>query len=640
MCPPIQVAPPTEPLIVFDGDCPFCRARIERWRDALGGQLQFLPYQELRGKISEIDDAAFRQAVHYIDRDGRAFRGAEALFRAMADCGRKRWPATLYATWPPLAFAAESAYRWIAANRYPIARVDALWNAPDLKPSTYHVAAAIFLRFLGVVYLIAFISLWTQITGLIGDQGILPVNDFLNAVQQQLPDASPAWNVPTLAWLDPHDGFLNLLCAAGTIAATLLILGALPMLMLAILWLLYLSLVYAGQTFMSFQWDILLLETGFAATFLAPFVVRSRFLKDRHPPRLAIALLWWLLFRLMFESGIVKLTWNRWLLDAAGHRVANVWSTLTALDFHYWTQPLPIWTSWYAAKLPEWWQKLSVVFLFIVELILPWFIFGPRRLRYVACGGIVTLMLLIAATGNYNFFNLLAIALAILLLDDRAWPGFLRRRIAGIDPPFLAAPTRWRSFVLLPFALFAAIAGTCHVIEAVWPSEVRGPSLESKLGLSQFFLVNEYGLFRQMTETRPEIIVEGSNDGVNWKPYSFRWKPGDPSRRPRFNTPHQPRLDWQMWFEALRLEEVFKMAGTIDARYMSPWFRSFLMRLLTGDATVLHLLGSNPFPSAPPKYLRIALDQYRFTTAAEAKQTGDWWRREQVWVGPAWSKED
>jgi hypothetical protein len=175
-----------------------------------------------------------------------------------------------------------------------------------------------------------------------------------------------------------------------------------------------------------------------------------------------------------------------------------------------------------------------------------------------------------------------------------------------------------------------------QVVDAVAPSLIKGPPIESKLNVDQFLLVNGYGLFRQMTETRPEIVIEASDDGVDWKPYEFLWKPGDLARRPGFNTPHQPRLDWQMWFEALRLEEVYKVTGTVDPRNMSPWFQSFLMRLINGEPVVVGLLEKAPFDKAP-KFIRIVFYQYRFTNAAEGRQTGNWWRRETVWTGPGWS---
>jgi lipase maturation factor 1 len=417
----------------------------------------------------------------------------------------------------------------------------------------------------------------------------------------------------------------------------LLIAGILPLPVLIVLWLDYLSLFYAGQVFLGFQWDILLLETGFIAIFLGPFAWRSKFLANRHPPRIAIWLVWWLLFRLMFESGAVKLTWNTWVKGPDGLPLANTWRSLTALDFHYWTQPLPLWTSWYMAQSPEWFQKLSVIFVFVVELGLPWLMWGPRLLRYIACSGTILLMVLISGTGNYNFFNLLTIVLALTLLDDRAWPQFLQRRIRGTDWPVLFSPTRLRSFLLIPFAVLALCVGVGQVLQAVFPAELAEPSLLSKLNISQFMLVNDYGLFRQMTETRPEILIEGSNDGVDWKSYEFRWKPGEVARAPRWNMPHQPRLDWQMWFEALRLEQVQLATGAIDPRYVSPWFRSFVTRLFQGEPTVIALLAGNPFPDGPPKYIRIALYQYRFTDWSERRKTGNWWERSLVWQGPGWS---
>jgi lipase maturation factor 1 len=523
-----------------------------------------------------------------------------------------------------------------------------IWYGPERTPPNYHIATAVFLRLLGVVYLLAFLSLYVQVDGLIGTHGIAPAARFLQAIADQCarahPPVSPYWNLLTLAWLNSSDAFLNFLCLAGAFLSFLVMLGILQLPCLIMLWALYVSLYHVGQEFLSFQWDILLLETGFAAVFLAPTKPRSRLFTDRHPPRLALWLIWWLLFRLMLESGAVKLTWNRWDLGPDGTRVANTWATLAALDYHYWTQPLPIWTSWYAAKLPEWFQKLSALLVFVVELGLPWLIFAPRRGRYVACAGICLLMLLIGVTGNYNYFNLLTVATAITLLDDSAWPRALRERIRlaatsrvplPACPPVL--PFRWRTIALVPFALWAILVGTLQLKDALLPSENGREFLAEDLHVSQFNLVNSYGLFRQMTETRPEIIIEASDDGTHWQPYEFIWKPGDLARPPGFNTPHQPRLDWQMWFEALRLEQVLKQTGGIDPRYVSPWFRSFLLRLANAEPQVLALLAKAPFKNERPKYIRILLYQYRFTDTAEGRATGGWWRRDLNYTSPAMS---
>jgi hypothetical protein len=305
------------------------------------------------------------------------------------------------------------------------------------------------------------------------------------------------------------------------------------------------------------------------------------------------------------------------------------------MDFHYWTQPLPAWASWYASKLPMSFQKLSVVGVLAIELVVPWFLFSSRRLRYAAFGAITLLMVLIAATGNYNFFNLLTVVLALTLLDDDVWPGSLRRRVPEIRP---AAGTllTWRTVPVAAFGGLAVLIGASQLKEAVAPAAQPPASLTSRLGISQFYLVNEYGLFRQMTESRPEIVIEGSSTGEEWHAYHFRWKPGDPSLRPLLCAPHQPRLDWQMWFEALRLEHIHQVTGTIEPRLMSAWFREFLGRLSAGEPAVTGLLRENPFAAAPPKFIRIILYQYRFTTASEARETGNWWHRDVVWVGPGW----
>ncbi len=459
--------------MLFDGECALCREIVERWRAATGGRIQFVPYQEADSLRVQIGERELRRAVHFVDPEGETTRGAEAIFRAAAHCGRKRWLAWLYATLPPFAWAAELVYRAVAANRSRIAAVRRVWNGRDLRPPTYHISSALFLRVLGAVYLIAFVSLWVQIDGLVGDRGILPASEFLSAVSRffsaTTPPQSPVWHVPTLAWISPHDGFLDLLCGGGALLSVLLMCGVLPIATLALLWVFYLSLFHAGQTFLSFQWDILLLEAGFLAIFMAPGAWRSKFLADRHPSRLAIWLVWWLLFRLMFESGAVKLTWNRWDFGPDGARAANTWTALTALNYHYWTQPLPMRTSWYAAQLPEWFQKLSVIVLLVIELGLPWLIFGPRRLRYAACAGITLVMVLIGGTGNYNFFNLLTAALALTLLDDEVWPQWLRSRLSGTDWPGLFSPTRWRSILLVPFAGLAMVVGLQQLKEAVAP---------------------------------------------------------------------------------------------------------------------------------------------------------------------------
>jgi hypothetical protein len=283
--------------------------------------------------------------------------------------------------------------------------------------------------------------------------------------------------------------------------------------------------------------------------------------------------------------------------------------------YHYETQPLPTWTSWFMHQLPAWCQIASVGFLFWAELVAPIFVFGPRRVRMVGFASMVLLQALIAATGNYGFFNLLTVTLCLILVEDRDW-GWT----AG-DRPEPRRPGWWRK---APIAAIGAVLVAVTTMEALDRSPIAvvcpRPLKELRRWVEPFHSANAYGLFAVMTTERPEILLEGSDDGRTWKPYTFRWKPGDVSRRPRFCSPHMPRLDWQMWFAAL--------AG--DCR-LQAWFLAFERRLLEGSPEVLRLLGPDPFPDQPPRYLRARLYVYRFTGWGDR----DWWRREEAgWFCP------
>jgi hypothetical protein len=403
----------------------------------------------------------------------------------------------------------------------------------------------------------------------------------------------------------------------------LLIAGIAPVLDLALLWALYLSLSTVCRDFLGFQWDILLLETGFLAIFLAPRQWLPNLSRESPPSFIVIWLCRWLLFRLMFMSGAVK------LLSAD-----STWWNLSALNVHYETQPLPTWIGWHAHQLPEWFQNISAMVMFIIELLMPVLILGSRRLRNAACASFVFLMALITLTGNYCFFNLLTVALCVLLLDDlfllRRLPVrvavFARARLDAVRAQAAAsqAPCGWRRLPRTVRQLgFGLVAGAVLLISAAqtfdrlsgatnWPQPI--PAMMQ--AAAPLRTVNSYGLFAVMTVTRPEIVVEGSDDAVTWLPYEFKWKPGELNRRPEFVAPHQPRLDWQMWFAAL---------GNYRE---NPWFVNFLIRLLQGSPAVLALLEKNPFPDRPPRYVRAALYEYRFTDRATHDKTGAWWQRE------------
>jgi hypothetical protein len=421
-----------------------------------------------------------------------------------------------------------------------------------------------------------------------------------------------------------------------------LIFGIAPALSLVALFAFYLSLTIAGQIFLSFQWDVLLLETGFLSIFFAPWRLLPRELllwpgsapPARGPPvsRPGLFLLKLLLFKLMLMSGVVKLTSGDDSWGWVNHSFH--WSALTALDYHYWSQPLPTVFAWWADKSPEWFKHFSVAFCLAVEIIVPFFIWAPRRPRLIAAGLMIFLQLVIAITGNYCFFNLLTIALCLLLIDDSVAASLcLPRRSwtkAGRGAPVYHIPSTatqrrgYNAYRLNSYAAIGVIILTLPInawlIFSAFKPRTRPPrGLANVYGqLEAFRIVNGYGLFRVMTKDRDEIVIEGSADGLDWLPYEFKWKPGDVKRAPGWCAPHQPRLDWQMWFAAL------------ESPQENPWLVGLIVRLLQGSHDVNRLLAHNPFPDKPPRYIRAMFYRYRFTTASELRETGAWWKRQEL----------
>jgi predicted DCC family thiol-disulfide oxidoreductase YuxK len=609
---PRRVAhPPTgRPLLLFDGDCGFCRLWVERWRAASGDRLAIEPSQLGGGRFPEISAAEFGEAVQLIATSGEVYSAAEAILRARALATRRSWLLAAYARLPGFAPAAEGVYRVVASHRPLLSRLTGLFWGADVRRPAFGLSSWLFLRLLGVIHLIAFLSFWVQLGGLVGPRGILPAQPYLDVVRDQF-GATRFWALPTLCWFFGAGWFLHVLCAAGAALSLALIAGLAPAVCLALLWVAYLSLCGAGQVFMNYQWDALLLEATLLAVFLAPWSRWSgRTRAD--PPRLARWLLWWLLIRLMLLSGAVKLL--------SGD---PVWWHLTALSYHFQTQPLPTWVAWYAQQLPAWFLELSCAAMFAIELGGPLLLLLPRQARHAGAALLISLQALIALTGNYTFFNLLTAALCLLFLDDAFWQNALRRwhlRTLADTLTRPAGPGRWCPRpVLIPVAA-VVLTLTVMISLPAWQRRAARPgwmaaALELVEPLRSF---NSYGLFAVMTKERPEIIIEGSDDGRTWRPYAFKSKPGDLRRRPGFVAPHQPRLDWQLWFAAL------------DYPGNDPWVTSLCVRLLQGSPPVLALFASNPFPRKPPRLIRAVLYDYTFTNRATRAATGRWWDRAPV----------
>ncbi len=619
--------------MVYDGDCHFCTRWIERWKQITGGAVDYLPLQdpEIARRFPEIPREQFQKSVRLIEANGRVCAAAEAVFRALACARWHRWPLWLYCNLPGFAPVTETSYRFIAEHRGMASTFTRLlWGGQVERPG-YVAVRWLFLRALGIIYLIAFASLWTQVEGLIGQNGILPIRQAVSGWEREADAYAVGADryrvLPTLSWWNTSDAFLNAQCALGAALSLLVILGVSPAVCLLLLWLLYLSLTTACGIFLGYQWDNLLLETGFLAILLAPIRLWPNWGREWPPSRVAVGLLRWLLFRLMFMSGCVKLLSG----DLA-------WADLSALTLHYETQPLPSWLAWYAHRLPPWFHSTSAVLMFAIEIALPFFIFFPRHPRFVACGAFILFQLAIQLTGNYCFFNLLTIALCLVLLDDaavcrlvpRRWRSRLQNKLKAT--PDSSATVRTGSnengisrFPLersrtVSLALLACFIVPVSFTLLLFQFRVQWPWLRPLAGayrwISPARSVNNYGLFAVMTTTRPEILIEGSLDGREWRSYEFKYKPGDLKERPRFVAPHQPRVDWQMWFAAL---------GTYRE---NPWFLNFCQRLLEGSPEVLGLLEKNPFPESPPRYIRAPVYQYKFSSPKVRQATGEWWERE------------
>jgi hypothetical protein len=475
-------------------------------------------------------------------------------------------------------------------------------NVLHSKPS-YFFAAQFFLRCLGLIYFIAFLSLWGQVQGLFGHDGISPIAQYLPLLFQHS-GTSSYWIHPSLFWLSSGDWALSGACALGCLCAALLALGFLPALSAFCLWLLYLSFLNADFAFLQFQWDNLLVEAGFLAIFLAPNRLLLRLDRSAEPHPDILFLFRLLLFRLMFSSGVVKLS------SGDPH-----WRDFSALKYHFLTQPLPNIAAYYAAKIPERTLQGMSIAVFAVELFVPFFFFARRSLRHTAAALTIGFQMLIFLTGNYTFFNLLTAALCLLLLED----SFFRKFFRFSDPtetdttgrtshalPFICIP-------LVPLLLLsnAVTLGSLFTGYSALPVAVR----QALGSIQPFRLVNPYGLFAVMTTERHEIIIEGSDDGENWRPYASRWKPDDLYTAPKQIAPFQPRLDWQLWFAALSSPD------------REAWFMNVLVRLHQGSQPVVRLFANNPFPAAPPKFLRALLYDYQFSSIAEKKQNGAWWKR-------------
>jgi hypothetical protein len=439
-------------------------------------------------------------------------------------------------------------------------------------PPREHVRSLL-VRGLGAVHLVAFLSLWSQLDVLFGSRGLLPVSEWI--------DRAPFFRFPSIFHLCARDGMLHACAALGSVLSVLVLLGKGPRFLLPILWALSLSFTVAGSQFFSFQWDTLLLE----ATFFVWLAVLR-------PGNVTTALLLFLVVKLHVESGLSKLLTG----DAT-------WRDLTAVATYYETAPLPTPLAWWAHQLPMPVHKATSLLVLVVEIGAPALVVAPHRVRGALFVVLAGLQGATELTANYGFFNLLTALLCVVVLDDDhlAWIARFFRK----EPlPKLETPPR-RAYEVPAACALAALS--------ILPFVCRFSSLELPLVYEPFRTLNAYHLFATMTLDRCEPVIEGSQDGETWEEYELRWKPGDPRRAPSFVAPHQPRVDFLLWFS--RLHSVH------DTLYLE----RLCQRLMTRPDEVRSLFARMPFEGKPPRFLRIQTYQYNFTKLGDG--SGAWWER-------------
>ncbi|MFK8000648.1 MAG: lipase maturation factor family protein [Polyangiales bacterium] len=469
---------------------------------------------------------------------------------------------------------------------------------------TYDLAARLFLRALGGVLLLAFVSANAQLDGLIGDAGLFPAAFWLDDLRAQ---GAGFWSAPSLAWLSATNGALHSIAYLGVAGSLLLMAGRLCIPALVTCFVSYLSIVNIGASFFAYQWDALLLETCVVAIPLATLSAKKG--RDVPAPALARYALYFLNFRLVFCSGVVKLG-------------GATWRDLSALQFHYWTQPLPGPLSWYVHQLPDSFHSACVASALAAELVLPCLLFVPRARRHAAVG-LVALQGAFLVTGNFGFFNLLAMSLCLPAIDDAFWRRRLPTRLQPSDadePPSASVlHQRWRQGMAAALMVFALIPTFGTLVG--W-SRMPASVGNFYVALQPLRLVSGYGLFARMTTERVEFIFEGTADGTRWQRYEFSAKPDSPDELPSQSAPHLPRLDWGLWFAALGHPAYAPLVDELHAA------------LERAEPDVLALLASDPFDGERPRAVRVRRVRQRFSTWSAHDERGVYWEQEEVVRSP------
>ncbi len=484
------------------------------------------------------------------------------------------------------------------------------WERALPDRGSYWLTRFVILRLLGIVYAIAFLVAANQILPLIGSDGLLPLGNFLEHVSQALGGSLGGFlRLPSIFWINHSDTALVVTAWIGVVLSCVVAAGYANALLLTVLWILYMSLVHVGQDWYGYGWEVQLLETGFLAIFLCPLLDGRPF--PRRPPPLVILWLFRaLIFRIMFGAGLIKI------------RGDESWRNLTALYYHFETQPIPNGLSRWFHFLPRGVLRGGTLFNHLAELVAPGFVFWPRIARHVAGSVIIAFQIVIFLGGNLSFLNWLTIVPALACFDDRAWAKILPRRLTkraeAAEGQAVVSPTMLG--VTWAIAALVAVLSIQPILNIFSPHQIMNTSFD------RLDLVNTYGAFGTVGKERYNVVFEATDaavpdDAADWKPYPYKGLPVALDERPPQIAPYQLRLDWQMWFAAMGSPNEY------------PWTLNLIWKLLHNDPGAVGLFRSNPFPQKPPRYIRAVW--YRYTFVRPNPQ-GLWWKREKLglWLPP------
>lgn len=606
-------SPNQPPVLIYDGDCGFCKRWILFFERATKEAIKYIPYQNIFDSTSQkinnnsqsyppqLSKEHCQTSVQLVWTDNKIYSAAQAVCLVLTKVKGLSWLNKLYNHSDIVRNTMEWGYKKVAKNRTFFGSLSILLFGKEKAPSMFYASSSLLVRGLGIIYFFAFYALLIQVKGLFGEEGIQPFSQVIHKLQA----AEISWyKVPTLFSLGVTDAVLVGACSLGIILSLSIIAGWFPSICLALNGILYLSFVSIGQPFLSFQWDVLLLESGFLGACLYPFFTRHIDSGSTKPSFLIHLCIRILLFKLMLGSGLVKLMSG----DSA-------WHNLTALKYHFFTQPLPHKLAWFMHQLPDSLLRGGAGIMFVIELVVPFMILGTRRIRKWAFFPLIGLQIMILMTGNYGFFNFLTMVLCLTLLEDHS--------LRFIRNPLISSVTSGNSLlskvrVALVVGVSICVVSSGFVLEwSRFVSPISPSNLWVKMAkmLRPFCVVNTYGLFAVMTKQRHDIAIEGSMDGQYWEPYVFKYKPEDLGQAPRWIQPYQPRLDWQMWFAAL------------GSYKQNQWYLSLLEGLLYGKKPIQNLFEKVPFQGTPPIYIRSTVYDYTFTTPQEHYSTAQWWKK-------------